>query len=122
MGAILARREDEDQGRAGPKGSRVASIRPHHLVDWLPKLFGDRIASVVVVDSSNRTLAIVPERLSIMALAGRGVAMLRPTRRTGAQTATPTLGHLQARGNSDAADAAQSVHAANVVAAGGRRV
>src|ERR671925_33895 len=79
VGAILARREDEDQGRAGPKGSRVASIRPHHLVDWLPKLFGDRIASVVVVDSSNRTLAIVPERLSIMALAVRGVAMLRPT-------------------------------------------
>jgi CBS domain-containing protein len=62
------------------KGSRVVSIRPNHLVGSLPKLFDDRnIASAVVVDPSNRTLGIVTERLFIMALARRGVAMLQLT-------------------------------------------
>jgi CBS domain-containing protein len=62
------------------KGSRVVSIRPNHLVGKLPKLFDDRnIASVVVVDSSNRAIGIVTDRLFILALARRGIATLQQT-------------------------------------------
>ncbi|HZA01251.1 MAG TPA: CBS domain-containing protein [Hyphomicrobiaceae bacterium] len=62
------------------KGSRVVSIRPNYVLGKLPKLFDDRnIASVVVVDSSNRTVGIVTDRLFILALARRGIAMLQLT-------------------------------------------
>jgi CBS domain-containing protein len=60
------------------KGGRVVTVRPNKLLDKLPKLFEDRnIASVVVVDASNRTLGIVSDRLFMKALAHRGVAMLQ---------------------------------------------
>jgi CBS domain-containing protein len=62
------------------KGRQIVTVWPEKQLGHIPKLFNDRnIASVVVVDHSDRPLGIVTDRDVLRALARSGIpALERP--------------------------------------------